>query len=147
MIKKIQKRFILLSMTCFFIVLFVIITGINMLNYTNIVKEADETLIILTNNKGRFPKEGFLPSPPKKAPFRNFPAGHSPEMPYETRYFSVLFNLEGSVIMTETGNIAAINTEDAITLGMEALRSNKEKGFLLRRLPVCRCLQRRLCIS
>ena len=54
----------------------------------------------------------------------------SSELPYESRYFSVLLDSEGEVIATDTGKIARIDTSDAIEYAKKALKSGKERGFL-----------------
>ena len=123
MIKKLRTRFILMCMTALLLVLTSIIASINVMNYHSIIHNADELLIILSDNHGRFPR----PEKPKEAPF---PPDMSPEIPYETRFFSVLFSDSGTVIHAETGNIAAIDTENAITLAQKAASSKNLNGFI-----------------
>ena len=55
----------------------------------------------------------------------------SPEIPYESRYFSVALNSQtDSVFQVETGRIVTINTEKAIEYAYEALDNKKERGFI-----------------
>ncbi|WP_252891662.1 hypothetical protein [Thermoclostridium stercorarium] len=51
MIKKLQRKFIIVSMAVFIAVLTIIITGINVANYMKVVHEADELLEILRKTK------------------------------------------------------------------------------------------------
>ena len=55
MIRKLQTRFIIISMTAFLTVLTVMIAAINIANYIEIVRDADQLLHILLENEGSFP--------------------------------------------------------------------------------------------
>ena len=57
MIRKLQKRFIALTMSALLLVLVVIIGSINIANYRSVVKEADHILSYLAENEGRFPMD------------------------------------------------------------------------------------------
>lgn len=123
MIKKLQKKFILLSMSAFLLVLVVIITGINIVNWNAVVHEADELLAVLSENKGAFPMgPGGLG--------HRLPPGMSPEIPYESRYFSVTLDSKtGSVIQAETSRIVSVDTAQAIAYAKAVLRDGKVRGF------------------
>ena len=123
MIKKLQKKFILLSMTAFLLVLVVIITGINMVNWNAVVHEADELLSVLSENKGAFPMgPGGMG--------HRLPPGMSPEIPYESRYFSVtLDSRTGSVVQTETSRIVSVDTTQAIEYAKRVLSEGNRRGF------------------
>ena len=124
MIKKLQRKFILLSMSAFLLVLAVIITGINIVNYNAVVQEADMLLSIMSSNKGEFPKE-----PDKFGTM--LPPGMSPEIPYESRYFSVVANTETKqILFVETSQIISVNTQSAIDYAQIVLNLNKTAGFL-----------------
>ena len=51
------------------------------------------------------------------------------ETPYETRFFSVKLNSDGSLLSVDTGRIAAVATEDAVAYAKEVWESGREKGF------------------
>ena len=123
MIKKLQKKFILLSMSAFLLVLAVIITGINIVNWNAVVHEADELLSVLSENKGAFPMgPGDLG--------HRLPPGMSPEIPYESRYFSVtLDSKSGSVIQAETSRIVSVDTTRAIEYAKRVLSEGNRRGF------------------
>ena len=53
----------------------------------------------------------------------------SPETPYETRYFSVVIGANGIVERSDTGKIAAIDTESAVQYAKEIYNGNKISGF------------------
>ncbi len=124
MIKRLQKKLILISMTAFLLVMAVIISVINISNYIGVVDSADELLEILSINKGAFPKE----------PFRRddrFFRDMSPEVPYETRFFVVTLNAEtGGVVLCDTGRIASVDTTEAIEYANRAFREGEQSGFI-----------------
>lgn len=125
MIRKMQKKFVLVSMGAFLLVLAVIISAIHIVNYTEVVREADELLEFLSENKGRFPQIHGGMNPPM------LPGDMSPETPYESRYFSVTFAGDtGKVIQVETSRIASIDTTQAIAYGQTVLEGEKSRGFV-----------------
>ncbi len=123
MIRKRQIRFIISSMALLFVVLSTILVVLGVVSYQNVVKDADSVLKILSENKGRFPIEDDK--------FGNgLPPNMSPEIPYESRYFSVVLDRETeSVIYVETSRIISINTSAALSYANEAL-DGEESGFL-----------------
>ncbi|MCD7724025.1 MAG: HAMP domain-containing histidine kinase [Clostridiales bacterium] len=123
MIGKLRLKFIVLSMTSLFALLMVIIVGMNLLNYNTVISDADEVLSLLSQNKGAFPD--FEDNPRER-----LPRDMSPEIPYESRFFSVLLNEDGSVVQLETSRIAAIDAEMAIEYGQSVLASGAQHGFL-----------------
>ena len=124
MIKKLQRKFILLSMSALFFVLTVIIAGINIVNYNGVTQEADKLLSVISENKGEFPME------PDK--FGNkLPPGMSPEAPYESRYFSVILDSDSKQIMyVETSRIISVTPTAAVSYANAALEQNANKGFI-----------------
>ncbi|MCP1102020.1 two-component system sensor histidine kinase CiaH [Aequitasia blattaphilus] len=131
MIKKLRIKFIIVSMASLFIVLFLIMSTISFLNYREVVTNADSTLSILAKNDGEFPDMG----PNAKEPLS--PDGHpqkgnplSPELPFESRYFSVLLNEKGDAIHTNTGKIAAVDTATAIACANTVWKKGHTHGFL-----------------
>lgn len=123
MIRKLKRKFILLSMTALTLLLAVILVGMNLINYTSVVDEADEILSILSHNKGTFPELGDRPGD-------KLPPHMSPETPYESRFFSVAFDGVGNVIRADTGRISAVDEEAAIAYARQAIRQEKERGFV-----------------
>ncbi len=131
MIQKLQKKFIIVSMLSTFLVLAVIIGIINFLNYHKIVGNADSILCILSDNNGKFPKpehqEPDTSQPPmrKNSPLRSM----SPELPYESRYFSVSLNQHADILAVDTGKIAAVSTSEACQYALQALGLTHTSGF------------------
>ncbi len=126
MIKKLRRKFVTVAMCSVIAVLAVIIGIINAAGFYNLSQKADETLAVLSENGGVFPK----PEKGNKAGGKPLgPHGMSPEAPYETRYFSVLFSGSGEIISVNTGSIAAISTEEAMEYARQVYRSGKTSGF------------------
>lgn len=120
MIKKLQLKFVLICMLSLLVVLSVILVGMNIVNYQNVITEADELLALLSENKGRFPSLG--------GPGGMLPPHMSPELPYETRYFTVTMDEQtGAIIHIDTGRIAAVDTQDARRF---AGRAEGSRGFV-----------------
>ena len=124
MIKKLQRKFILLSMSALLLVLTVIITGINIVNYNAVTKEADKLLSIITENKGEFPME------PDKFGDR-LPPGMSPEIPYESRFFSVVMDAKtNQILFVETSRIITVDKQAAINYTDVVLQKENSIGFV-----------------
>ncbi len=134
MFRKLRVKFILISMLSVVLVLGVIMTAINVINYRETLRNADNILSLLAQNQGQFPimpdMEGM--EDPPELPEGQFPGGPmmmSPELQYESRYFSVLLDKSGNVIFTDTGMIAAVTPEEAEAYAKEVFSSHTEKGF------------------
>lgn len=141
MIKKLRAKLILACMFSLAVVLLVILGGVNLMSYQKVVSDADTVLSLLAANDGAFPKlrapqeekdEGYF------APFGT-PGGKpnlfnqrimSPETPYESRFFSVLLGEDGQAVETDTGQIAAVDAEQATDYAQKAATSGKTSGFL-----------------
>lgn len=122
MIKRLKRKFVLLSMTSLLVLLVVIVAGMNLLNYRSVVEEADAILSVLTQNKGMFPD-------PTGRPERKFPPKFSPETPYESRFFSVFYDETGRAVNVDVRKIASVSQEDAVSLADGVLEKDRLIGF------------------
>lgn len=120
MIPKLRKRFISLSMISICILLTVLVAGMNIISYRAMVRDADDTLQLLSQNRGRFPDMkndfGF-----------HHPRPMSPELPYESRFFSVVINAEGQIVFVDMDKIASI---DENTARQYVEKVHDERGFV-----------------
>ena len=130
MIRKLRIKLILASMLSLLLVLTAIIGVAGILNYRELVVNADNVLDILSANDGVFPmgdhKEG---NPPPPDGFRKEDHRFSPELPYQSRYFSVFLTQEGAVVSVNTGKIAAVDTTEAIQYAQDVVKSGRSRGF------------------
>ena len=139
MIKRLQKKFVIISMISVIAVLTVIMTLINVMNYKKIADDVDVILEMLSENNGKFPKPDMLldgtgdnnrfdEGADKKFDFKD--RKMSAETPYETRYFSALTGSDGVIKWTNTGNIAAVDDKTAQKYILKATNSKKTKGYI-----------------
>lgn len=131
MIRKLRVKLIIASMLSLLLVLTVIFGAVGFLNYRKIIADADSILAILEENDGVFPvgehlKDDFFPAdgPPKNT------LRFSPELPYESRYFSVFFTEDGTIVSVNTGKIAAIDTQTAIEYAQSVFGEGPSRGFV-----------------
>lgn len=123
MLQKLRIKFILLTMALLLLVLTVIIGTVNLLNYHHVVSFADQTLEILLEGAGRFPDK-FPPDNKPSAPKL------SPEIPFETRFFTVYLAEDGTVLFADTQKIAAVTPETATAYAEKVWDSQRTKGFI-----------------
>ena len=140
MIKRLQRKFVVIAAVCLLIVEFTIIGGINGVNIYQTNKNADDLLNIIIENDGRFPE--FDPkgmkhdkpqdnsdsaSPPEsKKPDKH--RGFNEETKYQTRYFVVYADSNGEITKVDTGHVAAVSSSQAIEYGKSVLDSGKTSG-------------------
>ena len=115
MIRKLRIKLILVSMCSLMAVLGLILGGINFLYYREVVSDSDDTLEFLMENGGTFPKQEW----------ENEKVAFSPELPYESRYFSVDLSEDGTVQSSDTGQIAAVDFSMAVRYAKSILKSGK----------------------
>ncbi len=144
MIKKLKRRFIILAMVSLTVLLSVIVAGMNMINYSKVVSDADTKLEVLEENAGMIMLENMM------NPFGNFdeyyfddddgraafghrgPGRHSMtrDEAEEARFFIVSADESGAVLQTYTDRIYAVDTDEAAKYAEKALASGNESGFV-----------------
>ena len=146
MIRTLRRKFIAAAIVAVFLVLFLLIGSINVLNYRSLVTQADRTLQILSENRGSFPRQMFreqdrpadpeLPSdaavPPlgeNRGGFFNPQRGDSKELAYQSRYYSVWLAEDGSVSRINLDNLASLTAEEARALAEDIFAAGRAKGF------------------
>ncbi|MBR3279867.1 MAG: HAMP domain-containing histidine kinase [Lachnospiraceae bacterium] len=146
MIKKLRLKFILVSMLAITIVMVMLIGVINIMNYRSVVNSADRILAMLTDGGGRFPGIGRTdndsgnrtrrPSRNEEDFIRRITRSvtgeddeNSPELRYESRFFSVMLSIDGTVTNTRTDRISAVDSEDAALMAKEIYSSGSVVGF------------------
>ncbi|MBQ8408713.1 MAG: GHKL domain-containing protein [Clostridia bacterium] len=135
MIKKLKYRFVILSMTSLLILLAIMTIAMNIINYSSIVSSTDDILTLLSHNRGRFPgfeadNESSVIIDQKPIPNNDLPPHMSPEVPYESRFFSVLLSEDGSVLFTDVSHIASIDAKQAEIYARLALSNNRDRAFI-----------------
>lgn len=129
------------------IVMVLLIGAINIMNYRSVVNGADRILAMLNDGGGRFPGIGRNQDPnstrssrrPSRSEgdiFRRVTRSisgeeneNSPELRYESRFFSVTLDLNGEIKSTRTDRISAVDSEAAAEMAKEIYNSGKVVGF------------------
>lgn len=120
MIKKLKRRFIITAMLSVMSVLFLIIGSINTASYLNIFDSAELRLDMIASGTSRFPSTDFFGGQ-INIPF--------PEAPFDSRYFSVCIDNNGTVIHIDTANISAIDNDTATKMAARLFARGKDKGI------------------
>ena len=158
MIRKLRRKFIVAAVAAVFLVLFLLIGAINVLNYRKLVRDADSTLEILSQNGGRFPgqmlrpedqppemipppQDMLLPPQDPAAPSDGVPVpdtgrkgpfgdrrGGYGELAYQSRYFTARFDSEGNMTVN-LDNLASLTEDEAGALAASVYAQGREKGF------------------
>ncbi len=142
MINNLRLKLIGATMLSLIVVLSVVVGVIAGATYQGIIEDADSVLTLLADNDGSFPEKlDDFPADDIGTPDNsNNNAGNvrrqndilsSPELEYETRYFTVTYNTRsGNLVSVNTGKIAAVDSSAAVEYGEKALAKNSTKGFL-----------------
>ena len=128
MLKKLQKKFIVIAMTVVFVVMSAVLGLINAIYYSHVFNEANERLVMIANNSGDVPTKW------DSTHFKNLTEDEfnklvTPETRYETRYFTVIADTSGTVTEVNLGHIASIDEETATKYATEALSSDATTGI------------------
>ena len=135
MIKKLERRLILVATAVLASVLIVTLTVVNMINYAHIIDTADRTLAYIADHGGEIPLTPTMPDstrppkdniPPSNDKKQNRPTDFSAETPFSTRYFSVTVTAERTTVDTE--HIAAVDNATAVSYA-DAISESKPCGY------------------
>ena len=123
MIRKLNRKFILISAASIFAVMLLIFLVIGLLNLSSMNRSLDALTDTLSQGGGRFPDsfEEF---------FRDSMGFVSPETRYSTRHYTVWFSADGESAYTDTEYIYAVDQDQAILYGQKALSKNRERGWI-----------------
>lgn len=132
MIKKLQKKFILIATGVILGVIAVIVGIANVFNYIDVNNDANLKIDYIISNNGKltndFPKdEGFKDDFAGGNKGDRLPSEFSPEMPYETRFFTVTITADG--VFSDTEKIVAIDKAKAEELANQLYSSSKTEGY------------------
>ncbi len=147
MIKKLRTRFILVAMLCMIGVMAIVVTVINVANYSQTVDTAYQTIDFLLEERGQPLNEEQRPEQPNDGKFQGDSMGEphkrdenpperpegdskdfSPEKPFSARYFSVLLNEQGEILETDISKIASVDEQTAQQMAKECFEQGKTQG-------------------
>jgi two-component system sensor histidine kinase CiaH len=123
MIKKLQRKFILLATAAVVLLLVAALGTVNLFNFWRASDEAMEVLDSIAANGGVLPD-----TTTDRGLHRYFDV--EPEMAFQTRYFSVTLDSDLDVVSVDTDHIAAISESEAKEYALEILGKKKTTGYL-----------------
>lgn len=138
MVDKLRKRVVTYTVLAVLLVLILLMGTLNIANYVVKDRAADAMLEFLAENDGAFPgpfgKDDMEPKAnPDGEDFHGGPGGLRPgmteETPYETRFFTVDLNEDGSISSINTGRIAAVDSAKAVEMVESAIAKGKSTGY------------------
>ena len=134
MFKKLRIKFVMTAFLSVLAVLVILVGGINISNYIQVVNDSDMILRMLSDNGGRFPE---------REPVGNLDQGggpppgvwhgariDSPELAFETRFFTVTYSSGGDVVKTDTDMVYSVSDENAVIMADSVVMSGKTAGFV-----------------
>jgi signal transduction histidine kinase len=126
MINQLKRKFIMITMSSLCLVLLLLVGTINIINFNQTNQTAEETLRILSENKGEFPdfKRGIEPPREKRPGFEI-----NEETRFQIRYFLVELDEEGTVKTLDTSHISAVTSGDALEYADDVISSAKTGGY------------------
>lgn len=157
MIKKLKIRFIVLAMVSLTVLLSLIVAGMNIANYRNVVNNADQRIEVLEENASRLfggrdggasgIPGGFFSGPNGRGsgtgsfddfdadgPFFGRGGSGGPSMSRdeaeESRFFTVELDSSGDILRTNVDRIYSVDSSGAKAMAEEVLASGEDKGFV-----------------
>ncbi len=136
MINKLKRKFIILATVSILLLMTVLVGVMNLINYSVVVKESDAVLDVLALPDNPFFNKGDHPEKPddiggddKGAGGKFVPHGMSPEVPYESRFFSVTVASDGTIKESDFSRILSVDSTSAGKY-IEKAQSGGERGFV-----------------
>lgn len=130
MLKGMKRKIIMLATLAMLLLMLLLVGMMNVINFTSVVAETDRIIEMLSRPDIPF-EDGRIPTdmPPKK--IEGFlPHGMSPEVPFESRFFSVIVSEDGEIQETNIRQIISVDDSTVNAYVQKALRSKQEKGFI-----------------
>lgn len=123
MIRTLRKKFILTATLALLFVLLVVVGVVNWICHGRVNEQIQATIQYIYENGGEMP--AYSENAGENAG-KNLLL--TPESQYETRYFSVILNLDGSTEKKHTDHIADVDEERATELAQELLETGRDHG-------------------
>ena len=130
MIKRLKRKFTVLATVASFVLMTVLVSCMNLINYASVVSEADTILNVLAQPDAPFFGRQGIPEKPPQNVGKFIPRGMSPEVPYEARYFTAAVNGDGSVEEPDVSRIVSVDGDDARDYVQKALEGGRDRGFV-----------------
>lgn len=132
MIKKLRRKFVLVSITIVFAVLFILAVTINIANYININEHSNKILSLLLENEGNFSGMGESRDDIRRSDRSKGDAlvlrKLSPETPFSTRFFTAKIDND-EIFVADIERITLLPNE-ALNYAITADLEGKTKGLI-----------------
>ena len=125
MIRKLKIKFTVLTTASLFVLMSLVVFGMNFINYRTVVSDADRVLDMLTKNHGDFP-------PTEESGQRKtvkLPHDMSPEVPFESRYFVITYDADGNITDTDMSKVASLTEDEVRAYAEKAIAKSRLSGF------------------
>ncbi len=130
MIKKLKKKIIILATVSMAVLMTALVLFMNLINFSSVIKETDGILDVISQPDIPFFNEK-KPMDKPDAVIKDFiPRDMSPEVPYESRFFSATVNSEGEIIETDIKRIVSVDESEVEQYISKAISRNSERGFV-----------------
>lgn len=130
MIDKLKRKIILLATFSVFLLMAVLLTIMNAVNYTTVVKGADGILDIITQPDTPFFDGKTPPEKPNNTGLDFIPKGMSPEVPYESRFFTVTVSNTGEILESDFSKIVSVTNVSMKSYMKKAIKQHSNRGFV-----------------
>jgi len=132
MFKKLKRKFVLLATVSMLLLMTVLVLIMNIVNYSSIVSESDRILDLLSQQDFLFLRDGdpVLQSRPDVKMNDLIPRGMSPEVPYESRYFTVQVSADGKITESDFSRIVSVGMDSVNDYIGKALNGKRDRGFI-----------------
>ena len=130
MIKKLKKKFIILATVSMFVLMTILVSVMNIINYSSVVAETDTILDVLSQPNTPFGNQQDMPGRPPQDIKDFIPHGMSPEVPYEARYFTAMVSKNGTIEESDISRIISVDQESVDSYVQKAISSENNRGFI-----------------
>jgi len=130
MIKKLKRKFTILASVSMLVLMTVLVSIIGIINYSSLITEVDDVLDVLSQPGAPFFDKKDHGGKPQKGDGNFVPHGMSPEVPYESRYFTVTIDAEGSIVDSNLTQILSVDESSVATYTEKAVSKSKQRGFV-----------------
>ena len=130
MIIKLKRKFIILATVSMLVLMSVLCGIMNVINYSVVVKESDSTINLLIHPSDPAHDNATPPANSPNIGKDPVHGGMSPEVPYESRYFTVTVSKSGEIIKSDFSKILSVDTSSVSDYIEKALKTKSDKGFI-----------------
>ena len=135
MIRKLRRKFILLSTTSLVLLLGIIVISSNYLTYRELVADAEMILDMILENQGYVQEKALADSAALEEKnliqeFFTVKRMHSLEIMYESRFFTTVLSDTGEVRSVSTEHIAMVDDAQAEAYARQVFGKRADRGFI-----------------